>query len=152
MPLASSPRIAAVAAMVLHARAAPPGAAAAADPLEPSIRRGVLGSRLIKDGRSDPMLDQRRTRPVFGPDGQLPWRRSDDSMRCQFTLDSDKRHIGPASTTQRARAPMQLERENRDLTTLAFVVTARVRPDGWLALLDAEGRGELRAVRLPATA
>lgn len=73
-------------------------------------------------------------------------------MRCQFTLDSDKRHIGPASTTQRARAPMQLERENRDLTTLAFVVTARVRPDGWLALLDAEGRGELRAVRLPATA
>lgn len=72
-------------------------------------------------------------------------------MKCQFTLDGDKLHIGPASTTQKARAPMQLEREDRDLTALEFVVTARVRPDGWLALLGAEGHGELRAVRLPAT-
>lgn len=51
-------------------------------------------------------------------------------MKCQFTLDGDKLHIGPASTTQKARAPTQLQREDRDLTTLEFVVTARVRPTG----------------------
>jgi heat shock protein HslJ len=50
-------------------------------------------------------------------------------------------------TTQAQCGELQLQQEDRILTALEHVVSARVRDDGLLELRDADGRGLLRATR-----
>lgn len=109
--------------------------------------RGLGGSWVIAQARSEPLLDRRFARLVFGPDGRLGGHTGCNTLSASYTLDGDRLKIGPVVTTRRICPELQREQEDRVLTALELAATARVRPDGLLELRDAEGRGVLRATR-----
>lgn len=127
-------------AFALSACAAP----AAPPPAEP-----VTGPWRIEQARSEPLLDRSKARLDFGADGRLAGHTSCNTLRATYTLDGDALKIGPIATTRMACAEREREQEDRVLTALELARTARVRSDGLLELRDAEGRGVLRATRLP---
>jgi heat shock protein HslJ len=120
-----------------------------AEPPAPPVSREVTGAWVIEQARTEPILDKRRARLLFGRDGQLLGHTSCNSMRGSFTLTGDALKVGPIVTTRMACGPLLLEQEDRILTALEIAATARVRPDGLLELRDADGRGVLRATRAP---
>ena len=129
----------------LAACAAPPSA----EPAVPPVSREVTGAWVIEQARTEPMLDKRRARLVFGADGRLSGHTSCNAMNGPYTLQGDRIRIGAIATTRMACGPLLLEQEDRILTALELAATARVRPDGLLELRDADGRGVLRATRAP---
>jgi heat shock protein HslJ len=109
----------------------------------------VRGAWRIEQARTEPLLDRRQARLDFGADGRLTGHTSCNRLTATYTLAGDKLAVGPVATTRMACAPLQLEQEDRVLTALELARTARVRPDGLLELRDEDGRGVLRATRLP---
>lgn len=110
----------------------------------------VAGAWRIEQARSAPLLDKRLARLVFGPGGALGGHTSCNRLSARYTLEGDRLVLGPVATTRMACGELQREQEDRVLTALERVATARVRPDGLLELRDAEGRGLLRATRVDA--
>jgi heat shock protein HslJ len=110
----------------------------------------VRGAWRIEQARTEPLLDRRQARLDFGADGRLSGHTSCNRLTATYRLDGDKLAVGPVATTRMACAPLQLEQEDRVLTALELACTARVRGDGLLELRDEDGRGVLRATRLPA--
>ena len=110
---------------------------------------GVAGPWRIEQARSEPLLDRRQARLDFGADGRLAGHTSCNTLRASYTLVGDALKIGPIATTRMACGQRELEQEDRVLTALELARTARVRPDGLLELRDEDGRGVLRATRLP---
>ena len=96
------------------------------------------------------MLDQRLARLDFNADGRLTGHTSCNPLQGTWRLDGDRLTLGPVTTGRAACRPLLLEQEDRVLTALEASATARVRDDGLLELRDADGRGVLRATRLPA--
>jgi heat shock protein HslJ len=123
------------------------GCAAAPRPAPVSL--DVHGAWVIEQARSAPLLDKRRARLVLGRDGRLSGHGSCNAMSAAFTLAGERIGIGPIATTRMACGELLREQEDRVLTALELAATARVRPDGLLELRDAEGRGVLRATRVP---
>jgi heat shock protein HslJ len=102
----------------------------------------------VDQAQSEPILDRRHARIDFGPDGRLGGHTSCNTMTAHYTLDGSKLKIGPVRlTTQAQCGELQLQQEDRILTALENVVSARVRDDGLLELRDADGRGLLRGTR-----
>lgn len=127
-----------------------PGASTAQLPDPPeAISLDVHGAWRIEQARSEPLLDRSRARLDFGPDDRLGGHTSCNTLSARYTLDGTVLKIGPVVTTRMACSAQQLEQEDRVLTALELVASARVRSDGLLELRDAEGRGLLRATRLP---
>lgn len=127
------------------------GCAAVSQPTPaPDPALDVRGAWRIEQARSEPMLDRRNARLDFGSDGQLSGHTSCNRMNGSYTLMGMALKVGPLITTRMACPPLQMEQEDRVLTALEVAATARVRPDGLLELRDADGRGVLRATRLPA--
>lgn len=116
----------------------------------PPSARPVTGAWRIEQARSEPLLDRRQARLDFGTDGRLAGHTSCNTLRAAYALDGDALKIGPIATTRMACAEREREQEDRVLTALELARTARVRPDGLLELRDEDGRGVLRATRLPA--
>ena len=112
----------------------------------------VAGAWRIAQARSEPMLDTRRARLDFHPDGRLTGHTSCNLLQASYTLDGDRLTLQQLSTGRARCGTLQLEQEDRVLSALDAVATARVRPDGLLELRDADGRGVLRATRWAATA
>jgi heat shock protein HslJ len=110
----------------------------------------VRGAWRVEQARTEPLLDKRQARLDFGADGRLTGHTSCNRLSATYTLAGDKLAVGPVTTTRMACAPLQLEQEDRVLTALELARTARVRGDGLLELRDDDGRGVLRATRLPA--
>ena len=128
--------LAAVSLLGASARAAGPAA------LDPH------GAWRVDQAQSEPILDRRHARIDFGPGGRLAGHTSCNTMTAHYTLDGSKLKIGPVSLTTQARCgELQLQQEDRILTALENVVSARVRDDGLLELRDADGRGLLRGTR-----
>ena len=122
-------------------------AAAAASPGATLAAQTVYTVWRVVQARTEPLLDKRRARLDFRPDGRLLGHTSCNTMNGSFTLKGDQLTVGKIATTRMACAPLQLEQEDRILTALEVAATARVRSDGLLELRDNEGRGVLRAVR-----
>jgi heat shock protein HslJ len=102
----------------------------------------------VDQAQSEPILDRRHARIDFGPDGRLSGHTSCNTMTAHYALDGRKLKIGPVSLTTKAQCgELQLQQEDRILTALENVVSARVRDDGLLELRDADGRGLLRGTR-----
>ena len=116
-------------------------------PAAPSASREVLGAWVIEQARTEPLLDKRRARLVFGADGRLSGHTSCNAMNAPYTLSGNRLQVGAIATTRMACGELAREQEDRILTALELAATARVRPDGLLELRDAEGRGVLRATR-----
>ncbi len=116
-------------------------------PAAPPAPLTVLGAWRIAQARSEPILDRSRARLDFGGDGRLSGHTSCNVLNGSYTQDGAAMKIGPLATTRMACPELQREQEDRILTALELVATARVRPDGLLELRDAEGRGVLRASR-----
>ena len=114
----------------------------------PAPASSVQGTWRIEQARSEPLLDRRRARLEFGPDGRLSGHTSCNTLRATFTLEGDRLKIGPIATTRMGCNEAEREQEDRVLTALELARTARVRPDGLLELRDEDGRGVLRATRL----
>jgi heat shock protein HslJ len=112
-----------------------------------SAADSVLGLWRIEQARSEPILDKRRARIDFGPDGRLTGHTSCNTMNGSYTLEGGMLKVGPVATTRMACAQLQMEQEDRILTALELAISARVRDDGLLELRDADGRGLLRATR-----
>ena len=110
----------------------------------------MQGAWRIEQARSEPLLDRRRARLEFGPDGRLSGHTSCNTLHATFMLEGDRLMIGPIATTRMGCNEAGREQEDRVLTALELARTARVRPDGLLELRDEDGRGVLRATRLPA--
>lgn len=119
-------------------------------PLDTSLLQ-VPGAWRIEQARSEPMLDKRRARLDFWPDGSLTGHTSCNTLRSTWRLDGDRISLGALSLGRERCAMLQMEQEDRVITALEQVATARVRPDGLLELRDADGRGVLRATRWPAS-
>ncbi len=132
------------------AAVAVPMLALAACAATPPSGQEVYGSWVIEQARSAPIVDKRRARLVLGRDGRLSGHDSCNAMNASFTLQGAKIAIGPIATTRMACAELQREQEDRILSALELAATARVRDDGLLEIRDAEGRGLLRATRVPA--
>lgn len=132
------------------AAVAVPMLALAACAATPPSGQEVYGSWVIEQARSAPIVDKRRARLVLGRDGRLSGHNSCNAMNASFTLQGAKIAIGPIATTRMACAELQREQEDRILSALELAATARVRDDGLLEIRDAEGRGLLRATRVPA--
>lgn len=113
----------------------------------PPVSRNVRGAWVIEQARTEPLLDKRRARLVFGADGRLSGHTSCNAMNGPYTLTGDRLQVGTIVTTRMACGELAREQEDRILTALELAATARVRPDGLLELRDAEGRGVLRATR-----
>ena len=124
--------------------------AACASPPPPREASLVTGLWRIEQARSEPLLDKRHARLVFEPDGRLGGHTSCNVMSASYSLKGDQLTIGPVATTRMACPELQREQEDRVLTALELVATARVRADGLLELRDADGRGVLRATRFEA--
>ena len=107
----------------------------------------LAGAWRIAQARSEPMLDTRRARLEFHPDGRLTGHTSCNPLQASYTLDGDRLTLNQLSSGRARCAALQLEQEDRVLSALDAVATARVRPDGLLELRDADGRGVLRATR-----
>ena len=120
-----------------------------AAPAPAPAANGVAGPWRIEQARSEPLLDRRQARLDFGADGRLAGHTSCNTLRATYTLVGDALKIGPIATTRMACAQRELEQEDRVLTALELARTARVRSDGLLELRDEDGRGVLRATRLP---
>jgi len=102
----------------------------------------------IDQAQSEPILDRRHARIDFGRDGRLSGHTSCNEMRAGYTLDGSALTISALTLTTHARCgELQLEQEDRILTALEHVSSARVRDDGLLELRDRDGRGLLRATR-----
>ena len=102
----------------------------------------------VDQAQSEPILDRRHARIDFGTEGRLTGHTSCHPMTAHYTLDGSQLKIGPVSLTTQARCgELQLQQEDRILTALENVVSARVRDDGLLELRDADGRGLLRGTR-----
>lgn len=102
----------------------------------------------IDQAQSEPILDRRHARIDFGAHGRLTGHTSCHPMSATYTLDGARLKIGPVVLTTQARCgELQLQQEDRILTALEQVVSARVRDDGLLELRDADGRGRLRGTR-----
>jgi heat shock protein HslJ len=102
----------------------------------------------VDQAQSEPILDRRHARIDFGADGRLSGHTSCHPMTARYTLEGSKLKIGPVKlTTQAQCGELQLQQEDRILTALENVVSAKVRDDGLLELRDADGRGLLRATR-----
>lgn len=126
------------------------GTAAAQAPEEPgAISLDVHGGWRIEQARSEPLLDRSRARLDFGPDDRLTGHTSCNTLSARYTLEGTVLKVGPVITTRMACSGQQLEQEDRVLTALELVASARVRSDGLLELRDSDGRGLLRATRLP---
>ena len=118
-------------------------APAAPDPL------ALQGAWRIEQARTEPLLDKRHARLEFHADGRLSGHTSCNTLQARYQIDAAHRlTLGPLATSRQRCAPLQMEQEDRVLTALELVATARVRPDGLLELRDADGRGVLRATRL----
>lgn len=124
-------------------------ACTAMPPAAPPVSREVRGAWVIEQARTEPLLDKRRARLVFGADGRLSGHTSCNAMNGPYTLTGDRLQVGAIATTRMACGELAREQEDRILTALELAATARVRPDGLLELRDAEGRGVLRATRAP---
>ena len=125
-----------------------PGAALAqpAAITDPALLQ-VAGAWRIAQARSEPMLDSRRARLDFNPDGRLTGHTSCNPLSARYTLDGERLTLQQLSSGRARCATLQLEQEDRVLSALDAVTSARVRPDGLLELRDADGRGVLRATR-----
>jgi heat shock protein HslJ len=113
----------------------------------------VQGAWRIEQARTEPLYDRRQARLDFAADGRLTGHTSCAPLQAAYSLDGDRLHLGAVSAPTPARGActaLQLEQEDRVLTALETAHTARVRPDGLLELRDRDGRGVLRATRLPA--
>lgn len=125
------------------AAAPAPGAAPAApDP-------AVLGTWVIEQARSAPLVDKSKARLVFGPDGALSGHGSCNTLRGRYTLEGNALKIGAIATTRMICAEAQLEQEDRVLTALERARRAAVPPHGFLTLWDADGAVLMRASRAP---
>lgn len=107
----------------------------------------VAGAWRIAQARSEPLLDTRRARLDFHPDGRLTGHTSCNPLQARYTLDAERLTLQNLSAGREPCNTLQLEQEDRVLSALDAVATARVRPDGLLELRDADGRGVLRATR-----
>jgi heat shock protein HslJ len=107
----------------------------------------VAGAWRIAQARTEPMLDQRRARLDFHPDGQLTGHTSCNPLSARYTLEGDRLALTAIEAGRERCAPLQTEQEDRVLSALEAAATARVRPDGLLELRDVDGRGVLRATR-----
>ncbi len=130
-------------------------------PLQPALPQSALpqpgllqlaGAWRIAQARSEPLLDTRRARLDFHSDGRLTGHTSCNPLQAHYTLDGERLALHKLSTGRERCATLQLEQEDRVLSALDAVATARVRPDGLLELRDADGRGVLRATRWAAAA
>ncbi|GAP37175.1 DUF306 protein [Piscinibacter sakaiensis] len=144
MPIAALRRAGAAAALGAAALAAP---AADEAPLVWPGPEAVRTAWRIVQARSEPLLDRRQARLEFRDDGRLVGHTSCNALSADYRLDGPRLVLGALVTTRRACAPLLMEQEDRVLSALEAVATARVRPDGLLELRDADGRGLLRAVR-----
>ena len=115
-------------------------------------RLQLAGAWRIAQARSEPLLDTRQARLDFHPDGNLTGHTSCNPLQASYTLDGDRLTLQNLRTGRARCATLQLEQEDRVLSALDAVATARVRPDGLLELRDADGRGVLRARRWGSTA
>lgn len=113
----------------------------------PSAPSAIHTEWRVVQARTEPMLDRRRARLDFRPDGRLLGHTSCNPLTATYTLAGSALKVGPVATTKMRCAPLQLEQEDRLLTALEVAATAVVRSDGLLELRDADGRGVLRAVR-----
>ncbi len=135
--------------------ATPPGTGAAAGAPGAMNATGAAGAQTteplglwrIDQARTEPILDRRRARIEFGPEGRLSGHTGCNSLSGRYTLVGSVLTIGPVATTRMACGELQREQEDRILTALELATSARVRPDGLLELRDADGRGVLRGTR-----
>jgi heat shock protein HslJ len=105
----------------------------------------------VDQAESEPILDRRHARIDFGPGGRLTGHTSCNPMTAEYTLDGSVLEIGAVTLTTNARCgELQMQQEDRILTALEHVVSARVRDDGLLELRDRDGRGLLRGTRFTA--
>jgi heat shock protein HslJ len=122
--------------------------------LAASVRADALdvhGAWRIDQAMHEPILDRRHARIDFGPKGRLTGHSSCNEMSATYALRGSRLALGRVtSTTHNACGELQLEQEDRILTALESVVSARVRDDGLLELRDADGRGLLRGTRFGA--
>jgi len=122
--------------------------AQAAPATDPAL--DVRGRWRIEQARTEPIYDRALARLEFGADGRLSGHTSCNTLKAAYVLEGERLRIEPISTTKLRCGRLQLEQEDRILSALELAATARVRPDGLLELREADGRGVLRATRLPA--
>lgn len=125
-----------------HAGAQTPPAA------DPALE--VRGRWRIEQARTEPIYDRALARLEFGADGRLSGHTSCNTLSAAYVLEGERLRIDTISTSHQRCGRLQLEQEDRILSALELAATARVRPDGLLELREADGRGVLRATRLPA--
>ena len=110
----------------------------------------VRGRWRIEQARTEPIYNRALARLEFGDYGRLSGHTSCNTLSATYTLEGDRLRVETLSTSKLRCPRLQLEQEDRILSTLELAATARVRPDGLLELRGADGRGVLRATRLPA--
>jgi heat shock protein HslJ len=131
------------------AAVAPAPAAPAPTPAVPPDPK-VLGLWIIEQARSAPLLDKRKARVDFAPDGTLVGHGSCNTLRGRYTLEGNRLKIGPIVTTRMACGDALMEQEDRVLTALERAARATVPPHGFLTLQDADGAVLMRASRVHA--
>jgi heat shock protein HslJ len=114
-------------------------------PLQGSLQ--VYGAWRIEQARVEPVYDRARARLEFGPDGVLSGHTGCNTLQARYTLQGAQLVLGTLTVAAARCGRLQMEQEDRILSALEAVVTARVRTDGLLELRDADGRGVLRATR-----
>lgn len=110
----------------------------------------VHGRWRIEQARTEPIYDRALARLEFGANGRLSGHTSCNTLSAAYVLEGERLRVDTISTSRQRCGRLQLEQEDRILSALELAATARVRPDGLLELREAEGRGVLRATRLPA--
>ena len=122
--------------------------AAAATAEEPV---STFGLWRIDQAQREPIYDRTQARLEFGAEGRLTGHTGCKPMIATYTLEGGgKLRVGPVRTGSARCNAQQLEQEDRILTALESVVSARVRDDGLLELRDTDGRGVLRGSRFEA--
>lgn len=143
--LQPAPAPAPPAAAVAPAPVPVPPAPAAAPAMPPDPK--VLGLWIIEQARSAPLLDKRKARIDFAPDGTLVGHGSCNTLRARYTLEGDRLKVGAIVTTRMACGDALMEQEDRVLTALERAARAFVPPHGFLTLQDADGAVLMRASR-----
>jgi heat shock protein HslJ len=110
----------------------------------------VLGLWRVDQARSAPIVDRRRARLDFGPNGKLTGHTGCNPLSADYSLEGTQLKIGPIQLGREKCGELQLEQEDRILTALERAADARVRPDGLLEIRDKDFVGVLRGTRFEA--